>query len=198
MTTNRLILIAIVSALAWIGAVLLVATQASTEPVGTAYDLANRLLTGALVLLVVATVAFHRSDAGRDLPGMLLVAGLAVMLAGNVVEFWGALVAGQQPSATAQRLATPEFWGSTPGFLLFLVGQLPVVIGLIAIAIRDRRHGRAGMGEALLIGASGIAFVASTALWAMSPAAAAIPAVIFGFGWLALARVRAHDAGSSR
>lgn len=189
MTTNHFVPLAIVSALAWIGTVLFVATQASTEPVGTAYDLANRLLTGALVLLVVVALVFRHH--GRDLPGTLLVTGLAIMLAGNVLEFWGALVVGQQPSATAQRLGTPEFWGSTPGFLLFLGGQLPVVIGLIAVAFRAHRRGRASTGEALLVGVSGIGFSASTALWAASPAATAISAVIFGFGWLALARVRA-------
>lgn len=192
MTSARLIVLAVVSALAWIGGVVLIATQAPSEPVGPAYDAYNRVLTVALVLLVVVAIGL-RARLGSGLASTALVAGLILMLAGNALEFWGALLAGQPPSATAQRLGVAEFWGSTPGFIAFLVGQAIATISLIVIGIRSWRRGRASAGEGALVAGSGIAMTASTALWALSAAAAAVPAILFGFGWLALARVRGGE-----
>lgn len=190
MTPNRLIALSVVSALAWFGAIMLIATQASTDPVGASYDTYSRLLTVALGLLLVVALGLRARVRDAGLPLTLLVASLTLMLAGNALEFWGALVAGQDPSATAERLGTEEFWGSTPGFLAFLIGQALATISLIVIGMRSWRRGRTGAGEGALVAGSGIAMTASTALWAVSVAAAAVPAVLFGFGWLALARLR--------
>jgi hypothetical protein len=189
MTSPRLIVLAVVSGLAWLGSVVLIATQAPSEPVGTAYDAYNRVLTVALVLLVVVAVG-TRARLGSGPAPTALVLGLILMLAGNALEFWGALLAGQPPSATAQRLGVAEFWGSTPGFIAFLIGQVIATVSLIVIGIRSWRRGRASAGEGALVAGSGIAMTVSTALWAVSAAAAAVPAIVFGFGWLALARVR--------
>lgn len=193
---------AIASGLAWMLGVLLIATQAPGEPVGTEYDLYNRILSVAIILLLVTAIAVRRrlaqAAAGRT-AALALSIGLALMAAGSVLEFWGALLAGQPPSATAARLGTEEFWGSTPGFVAFLAGSVVATLALIVIGVRSRRWDGVSSVEALLIGAAGIFMSASTTLWAVSPAAAVIPAALFAFGWMTLARAAGHaGAGSQR
>jgi hypothetical protein len=178
--------------------VLLIATQAPSEPVGIDYDLYNRLLTIAILLLLVTAIGIQRSLARSSAAGATAALGLAVgvglMAAGNLLEFWGALLAGQPPSATAARLGTQEFWGSTPGFVVFLAGSVVATVALIVIAVRSRHWRGVSSVEALLIGAAGIFMSVSTALWAVSPAAAVIPAALFAFGWMTLARAATGGA----
>lgn len=64
-------MLAIVSALAWIGGVAVITTQSRTEPVGAADDTYNRLLTAALVLLVAVALGLQARIGG--LPAILLV-----------------------------------------------------------------------------------------------------------------------------
>src|SRR3990167_511271 len=114
MHASWLIPAAMVSALAWMLGVLLIATQASSEPVGTHYDLYNRILTIAIILLLVTAIGVRRRLARANAAGataaLVLSVGVGVMAAGNLLEFWGAFVAGQPPSATADRLGTEAFW----------------------------------------------------------------------------------------
>jgi hypothetical protein len=203
MKASWLIPVAIASGLAWMLGVLLIATQAPSEPVGAAYDLYNRLLTIAILLLLVTAIGIRRNLAQSNTASAPAALGLAVgvglMAAGNLLEFWGALLAGLPPSATAARLGTEEFWGSTPGFFVFLAGSVVATVALIVIGVRSRRWYSVSLVQALLIGAAGIFMSASTALWAVSPAAAVIPAALFAFGWMTLARAAGHPrAGSQR
>jgi hypothetical protein len=195
---------AMVSGLAWMLGVLLIATQASSEPVGIEYDLYSRILSIAIILLLVTASGVRRRLAQATAAGgtaaLALFIGLALMAAGNVLEFWGALLAAQPPSATAARLGTEAFWGSTPGFLVFLVGAVVATVALIVIAVRSRQWHGVSSAETLLIGAAGVFMSMSTALWAVSPAAALVPAALFAFGWMSLARATAGQAraGSQR
>ena len=191
-----LVPLAVLAGVAWITGVLLVATQADSDPVGSHYDAYNRVLTLALALLLASGLAIRGRvrAAGalgrRPLTG--LVAGLALMLAGNALEFWGSLAAGQEPSATAERLGLEEeFWGSFPGFLVFLAGGLLVLASLVAYAVRAGARGGLSPLRRTAVGAGGFLMVASTALWAISPAAALVPAVLFAFAWLQLATAAA-------
>jgi hypothetical protein len=202
MKASWLIPAAIASGLAWMLGVLLVATQAPSEPVGIEYDLYNRLLSIAIVLLLVTAIGIQRSlarvNAGGANAALVLAVGIGLMAAGNLLEFWGALLAGQPPSATAARLGTQEFWGSTPGFVVFLAGSLVATVALIVIGVRSRHWSGASSIEALLIGAAGIFMSMSTALWAVSPAVAVIPAALFAFGWMTLARAAGHAPAVSQ
>jgi hypothetical protein len=187
-----LVPLAVLAGVAWIAGVLLVATQADSDPVGARYDAYNRVLTLALALLLASALAIRGRVREAGAPGgralTVLVAGLALSLAGNALEFWGALAAGEEPSATAERLGLEdEFWGSFPGFLAFLAGGLLVVASLIAYAVRIGAWGRIPRPQRAAIGAGGVLMAASTALWAVSPAAALVPAVLFAFAWLLLA-----------
>jgi hypothetical protein len=203
MQASWLIPAAMVSGLAWMLGVLLIATQASSEPVGTEYDLYTRILSIAIILLLVTAIEVRRRLAQVNAAGasaaLALSVGVGVMAAGNLLEFWGAVAAGQPPSATAARLGTEAFWGSTPGFVVFLIGSVVATVALIVIAIRSRRWQGVSSVEALLIGVAGISMSISTALWAVSPAAALVPAALFAFGWMTLARTTAgHAAAGSQ
>jgi hypothetical protein len=191
-----LVPLAVLAGVAWIAGVLLVATQADSDPVGSRYDAYNRVLTLALALLLAGALAIRGrvreagATGGRALT--VLVAGLALMLAGNALEFWGALAAGEETSATAERLGLEEeFWGSFPGFLVFLAGGVIVLVSLIACAVRIGAWGGISRLQRTAVGAGGFLMVASTALWAVSPAAALVPAVLFAFAWLLLATAAA-------
>jgi hypothetical protein len=183
---------ALVTGLTWIIGVLLVATQAPNEPIGLLYDDANRFLVIPLALAVITALAVRNQlvRSGRAGAGAALavVAGLALTLAGSALEFWGALVAGTDVSAIAARLGTTEFWGSWPGFLLFLAGGPITVISLIVLGVRSRTWPGASALTAVAIGVSGVLFSVSTFAWGISPAAAAIPATLFAFCWVSLAR----------
>jgi hypothetical protein len=191
-----LVPLTVLAGVAWIAGVLLVATQADSDPVGSRYDAYNRVLTLALALLLASGLAIRGrvreagAAGGRALT--VLVAGLALMLAGNTLEFWGSLAAGAEAAATAERLGLEEeFWGSFPGFLVFLLGGLLVLASLIAYAIRIGAWAGISRLQRVAIGAGGLLMVASTALWAVSPAAALVPAVLFAFAWLLLATAAA-------
>lgn len=191
-----LTLLAALAGVAWIGGILLVATQADSDPVGSRYDAYNRVLTIALALLLASALAIQGRvrETGAAGGGALtaLVSGLALMLAGNALEFWGALAAGEEASATAERLGLEEeFWGSFPGFVAFLAGGLLVLVSLIAYAVRIGAWGGISRLRRTAVGAGGVLLVASTALWAISPAVALVPAVLFAFAWLLFAATAA-------
>ena len=128
--------LALAAGLTWTIAATLMGMQADTEPVGVHYDAANRALVVPLVLLVIWAWRTRRHARG---PGTTLTVGFGLMLLGVVVEFWGALLAGEHPSATARRLGEDAyFWGSDPGFATFALGALTTIVGFVLLA-RSRR-----------------------------------------------------------
>jgi hypothetical protein len=169
--------LAVAAGTCWVFGITLVATQADTDPVGSGYDDANRVMTVACALLFTSALLAWRQVRFRA--RLLTVIGTALMLLGNALEFIVLPLTGGTPDA----LVTPGGDTSplsTGGFLVFAVGLLLVVGACIAIAISLRRHRRA---DRLLIAVTGPAFVAGTALWAVDPAPAAIAACLGAFGW---------------
>ncbi|MPZ70758.1 MAG: hypothetical protein GEU71_14715 [Actinobacteria bacterium] len=189
--TSLLIPLATAAGLAFIAGVMLVATQANSDPVGRHYDAYNRVLTGDLILLLVCSVWIAREIKHRSLAGTTatraIAGGFGLMVAGNVVEFWGALVTGSETEKTAARLGHEDaFWGSGVGWILFLLGSVVATVALIIVARAAGRWG-ATSSQRWAIGAAGVMQAAASALWAAAPIAAAIPAAAFAFGWLSLA-----------
>ena len=62
---------------------------------------------------------------------------------------------------------------------------------LIAFAVKIGAWGGISRPQRAAVGAGGVFMVASTALWAVSPAVALVPAVLFAFAWLLLATTAA-------
>ena len=183
--------LAIAGATAWTIGGMLFATQADTDPVGAHYDAYNRIYTAAIALLLGGALAVRARlvraglSHGRRAISALAV-GFGLVLAGNLLEFWGALIAGVQSSAAAEASGGEGFWGSDPGFAAVLLGAVVVVVAAVALARAAGSWPRVTMRARVAIGAAGL-------LWGLSlnppvaPAVAAVPALLFGFAWLTLA-----------
>lgn len=161
----------------WTVSVTLIGTQADSDPVGRSYDAYNQVFTLALVLLLAFAVLLRHQSVGRARLGALVVAVASVLLlAGNVLEFWGAFVTGGLTEKTAERLGEGDvFWGSEAGWLLFIPGLPLLLVGFIVLALGLPTSG----WRTATIASAGLAAGASTALWAVSPAAAALAGVWF-------------------
>ena len=188
---SLLVPVAILAGLAFIGGIMLVATQANSDPVGENYDTYKRVLTAGLALMFVTSVWIAREVKSRSLAGAraatVTAVGLGLMLAGNVLEFWGSLATGTETEKTAERLGQEgAFWGSLAGWLIFFAGEIMVVVALIIVARAAKRWG-ATRPQRWAIGTSGVMMSAATGLWAVGPFPAAIAAAGFAFGFLTLA-----------
>jgi hypothetical protein len=180
--------------LAWMAGVLLVsAYPKELSPAGDlAYDRANRVHTLALVLLLAtAIVVYNMIRAGR-LPGpraaRVLIVGAGLMLVGNVVSFWGALVVGQQ---------SDQFWGGLVGWLVYLPGELVVLGAFIGLARASRHWPKVSTAQRWSMGFVGVLLSITTVTWAISPAATLAPAVLAAFALLAAGTTIARTAAAT-
>jgi hypothetical protein len=187
-------ILALLTGLAWLAAVLLIsANHKGIDLAGDlAYDRANRFHTVALALLLATMVLVHRVVRADGLPGgraaKLLVIATALMLAGNVVSFWGALATGGPSDA---------FWGGWVGWLTYLPGQLLALGALIALARAGRAWPSTSGMQRWAIGATGALLSITSITWAISPAATLVPAVLAAFGLLTLGTTVAHASAAA-
>lgn len=186
MTTNPRVGLglALATGVCWIVGVALIGTQADTDPVGAAYDAANRALTPALALMLAFAVWLRgalAASGGRGVAGAnALIVAAGLLLVGNLLEFWGVLLSDLSTEKTADRLGeTNAYWGSAVGWLLFLPGTLALLIAAVLL-VRPAGWSRGLIGVVLAI-----AGIASTALWAVSALAAAAAGACFAL-WLLL------------
>jgi hypothetical protein len=190
---HTMLFLGLATGLAWTVSVAMIGTQADTDPVGPHYDAYNRVFTVALVLLLAFALMLRRHSAGRARVGATLTAIAATLfVAGNVLEFWGAYASGGLTDKTAERLGEDAFWGSSVGWFIFLPGELLLVIGFIIVAAGLPTSG----WRKAVIGSGGLAASASTALWAVSPAAAAVAGAWFAVSLAVMASV--YQSGSER
>jgi hypothetical protein len=183
---------AIASGAVWSVALPLAASAASRDPVGWRYDDWNRLLTPAIALLVVALVALRRLGRERLTPwgrrgALIALAGAALLLLGNVVEFWLVLLSDAEVSAIAEPRDLDEWVGSTVGWLTFLVGSLLLLAGGILLGVGSARAGVLPAWSALGLGLTAPLLLASFSAWAVSvvatvPFALALGAAVFALG----------------
>lgn len=178
--------LAVATGVAWTVGVTLVATQADTDPVGAGYDAANRGLTATLLLLPVLLLRVRRRHTGAMRRATtVLVVGTVLLLAGNVLEFWGVLLGDLETQKTAVRLGLEKaYWGSVAGWAVFAAGLLTTIGGLV-LQVRA-----AGPRRALLPMFAAVVGLAATGLWAVSP----VPAAVASLG-LGLWAVWLVDAG---
>jgi len=185
--------LALLTGLTWMGAVLLVsANHKGISPAGDlAYDRANRIHTAALVFLVATALVVYRTIRAGGLPGAraatVLVAGVLLMLVGNIVSFWGALIVGQQ---------SDQFWGGWVGWLTYLPGELILLGTFIGLARAAREWPNVTQMQRWSMGLVGVLFSITTVTWAMSPAVTLVPAVLAAFALLTAGTTVARAAAT--
>ncbi len=125
----------------WVVARFLVAV----DPLPLGYDAHNRLFTLPLLLLLAGWAGLLvrlLPRLGSLARGGWIVAlvGLAAMLTGNAIEFWGVLLQ-DKPNARAAASGEEAWAGSEVGWIVFGLGHLLVVIGMVLVGIAARRGG---------------------------------------------------------
>lgn len=135
----------------------------------------------------------NRTIGAAGLPGRrattALVAAAVLMVAGNAVSFWGALVVGQQ---------SEQFWGGLAGWLIYLPGQLVLLGAFIALARATRRWPDVTRIQRWSIGLVGVLLTVTTVTWAISPAATLVPALLATFALLTTGTAVAHATQAAR
>lgn len=196
MDTERraLPVLAMLTGLAWMGAVLFVSANLKDISLAgdLAYDRANRLHTLALVLLLATAIVIHRIVRAYGLSGgratTALVVAAVLMLAGNVVSFWGALVVGEQ---------SEQFWGGLIGWFIYLPGQLLLLGAFIGLALAARHWPNVGTAQRWSIGLVGVLLTITTDTWAVSPLVTLAPAVLAAFALLTTGTTVARAAAGT-
>lgn len=186
---NVLPALAAVTGLAWMAAVLLIsANHKGIDPSGDlAYDWANRAHTLALLFLLATVVAVHRTVRSRRLAGhratTVLVVGASLMLVGNALAFWGALLT----DGTSE-----EFWGGDAGWFVFLPGTVLVLGGFIGLAMAAGAWPGISTARRWQIGSGGLFLIITTNTWAGSPVLTLVPALLAAFALLATGTAVSH------
>jgi hypothetical protein len=156
------------------------AISASADPVGPGYAPANRVLTVVWVALLVwmlGEAAMTRA-AGAPRLARALVAGAAMLLLGNLIEFWVGLLQGRPVSAIATPRHEAAWVGSSIGYPVFFLGSVVLLVALAGAARARRRSGALGLGGALARPAFPIALTVAMVLWSSSVGAALVAGLI--------------------
>ena len=129
-------------------------------------------------------------------------AGCALLIAGNVAEFWLVLAQSKPSANAAYQSGAEEVWiGSEIGWMLFLLGFLILSIGLVLFGVAAIRANELPRWRALplMVGAAGLtAFL----LGPFVVAAADLLLTLIGIGWILLGYVlwtgRVNEPGALR
>jgi hypothetical protein len=156
------------------------AVSASADPVGLGYSPANRVLTIPLIALVVWMFGeTHTAKAaGAVRSGRALLIGSAMMLLGNVIEFWVGLAQSRPVEAIASPRHEAHWVGSNIGYPIFFLGSIVLLVALALEARALRRNGSIRLTSALARPAFPIALTAAMILWSSSVAATLVAGVV--------------------
>jgi hypothetical protein len=169
------------------------------------YDDYNRLLAVPLVMFLFALLAAPRVLAA---PGPLarsgfpaVATGVGLLLAGNLVEFYGVLLQDKPNAYAAAQTGASNHWiGSDIGWIIFGLGMLLLLLGGLITAVGLQRQRTQPFWVVLFAATLGIGVLAAN-LFALQSSHLAIP--ILGFyaaGWVAYGRhvlTRRYDARSA-
>jgi hypothetical protein len=154
------------------------------------YDGYNRLLAVPLVWFLVAVATAPRALAvpGRSVRAGFLAAavGVGLLVAGNVVEFYGVLLQEEPNAYAAARAGEADHWvGSDIGWLVFGIGMLVLLLGgLTAAAGLQRYHFRPSWVIAFTA-TLGFGVLAAN-LFALQSAFFSVPVLaLYATGWIA-------------
>src|SRR5688500_1386785 len=168
--------LAVLAGLTWTIGVAAIGTQATSDPVGAQYDTMNRFFTIALLLILAFAIRVRPQL--PTLGGVALLSTAVAWVTGNVLEFWAVLATDLHTEKTADRLGESEaWWGSPVGWLIFVVGFITTLIAAVSLAASQRSVMAWATVPLAVVGTT------ATALWAVSPLAAAAAGLALGL-WL--------------
>lgn len=167
------------------------AVVAWLETAGTiSYDAFNRLLVFPLLAMAVGLVAVYRAIAPRSALARsgfaTLLLAFALLITGNVAEFWGALAFDEVNAQAAHEAGVSKHWiGSDIGWMIFGAGMLAAVVGAGVFAFALRGVALPATLR-LFVGLIGIGILAAN-LFGLGPLlVSAAVFVLYGTGWIAL------------
>ncbi len=165
----------------------LAASEGADDPVGLRYDDWNRLLTLPLAGLLGATIGYRLQRAGRAANAAIL--GAALLVVGNVIEFWAALFQSDPVAAIAQRRPGEDEWaGSAVGWFAFSAGLFLLIGASTTHGVRAAREGTLSTYEAVAVIAVPALLLACVVAWATSVVAAIVTGVLLAAALLVVAR----------
>ncbi len=153
------------------------------------YDGYNRLLAVPLLLF---TIALSLTPRALGVPGRLArvgvgvsAAGAALLLIGNVIEFYGVLLQNRLNAYAASRAGADEHWiGSDLGWITFGVGMLFLLAGGIVAALGLHRSRIAPVWLVVFAVTLGVGVLAGN-LFGLAPAFLSVPVLaLYAVGWI--------------
>ncbi len=183
----------------------LVATQATDDPVGLRYDDFNRWLTLPLVLLLAALAAV-RGVQGERLQGFgrwgatIALVGAALVLLGNVVEFWLVFFTDDYVTAIGEDRPDVDEWvGSTIGRLTVLAGAAVLLVGGLVFGAATWRAPTLPPWTGVVVAATSPLLVLAFLAWSRSVEGTIAVGLVLGLAWIAVGlRLRAGPRGDPR
>lgn len=152
------------------------------------YDGYNRLLAIPLLFFLMTLLAAPKALtlAGRlERAGLIAAAvGVGLLLAGNVVEFYGVLLQ-EKPNAYAATGETDHWVGSDIGWIIFGIGMLTLLVGGLTAAAGMQRHRVRPTWLIAFIATLGVGVLAAN-LFALQSVFLSVPALaLYATGWIA-------------
>ncbi len=154
------------------------------------YDGYNRLLALPLLFFLVALVTAPKAltAAGRSVRAGLVTSagGVGLLLAGNIVEFYGVFLQDQPNAYAAAQAGEGDHWlGSDIGWITFIIGMLTLLVGGVTAAAGMKRNHLGPAWVPAFIAALGIGVLAAN-LFALQSALLSVPVLaLYAAGWIA-------------
>jgi hypothetical protein len=149
------------------------------------YDGYNRLLAIPLLFFLVAMLAAPRAltVASRSVRAGLITSsvGVGLLLAGNIVEFYGVLL---QDLPNANAAAGIQWAGSDIGWTTFVFGMLTLLVGGLTAAAGMRKNHLRPTWVPAFIAALGIGVLAAN-LFALESVLLSVVLALYAAGWIA-------------
>ncbi len=148
---------------------------------------------GDLVAPKALTVAGRSERAGL----MAAAVGVGLLLAGNVVEFYGVLLQ-EKPNAYAAAGENDHWVGSDIGWIIFGIGMLTLLVGGLTAAVGMQRHRVRPTWVIAFIATLGVGVLAANLL-ALQSVLLSVPVLaLYAVGWIAFGLLTRQAASHDR
>lgn len=184
--TRRAALACTLAGAAWLA---LIPASAMFDADALSYDGYYRVMAVPLLLFLVAWLALRRGwprTARAEAGYWLTLAGLALVFAGDTLEFWGAWLLDETNARAAYGSGTEAWWGSNVGWTMFGLGLLALFVGAVTAAVAAARGRFVPRWSAVLFGLLGLGILSGNLLHAASPFVTVPAFGGFGLGWVGL------------